>query len=158
MVPGVDVQRAARDAAGSKFSFIFYASAQDAKIITEHITSDPLLTELIDYGYIEQVWIDDFTQLNRQKVSDTSDAKWPQEIQNSWPYYIMGVSQSWLALIREFTSQQPLDVRSTSLDEIIEYYAGVTVDLDQYWAEVGGHAYIHHLNALFGYRPVQVRF
>jgi hypothetical protein len=151
-------RRAGRDAAGSKFSFIFYANAQDARTITEQITADSLVTGLADNGFIEKIWIDDFTQINRPNVSDTSDAEWPTEIQNSWPYFIMGVSQSWLALIHEFTTQQPLDVSSASVEEIIEYYAGVTVDLDQYWKANGGHAYIHHLSGLFGYRPVEVRF
>ena len=29
------------------------------------------------------------------RLEDTSDQEWPVEIQRSWPYFIMGVSQSW---------------------------------------------------------------
>jgi len=151
-------RRAGRDAAGSKFSFIFYANADDARLITDHITSDPLVKEMLDSGLIEEIWTDDFAKLQRPDIEDNSDKEWPPEIQKSWPYFIMGVSQSWLALIDEFTSRQPLDISTASLDEIVTYYAGVSVDMDLYWKESGGHAYIHHLSALFAYRPVQLRF
>lgn len=151
-------RRAARDAAGSKFSFIYYAKADDAKIIADEIKANVLLKELQDSGLIEQLWIDDFSNLQRPNIADTSDKVWPVEIQNSWPYYIMGVSQSWLALIDQFTATNRINVKTSPLDEIVEYYGNVSERIDEYWNDNGGHAYIHHLSALFAYRPIQVRF
>ena len=151
-------RRAGRDSAGSKFSFIFYANANNAQTIAKSITSNQLLQEMMENKLIEKLWVDDFSDLQRPRVSDTSDKEWPPEIQNSWPYFIMGVSQSWLALINEFSSRKQIDVRKASLEEIIEYYSDISEQIDLYWGENGGHAYIHHLSALFAYRPIKVRF
>ena len=151
-------RRAGRDAAGSKFSFIFYTDAENARMIADEISSQPLLTELTDNKIIEKIWIDDFRVNERPGISDTSDPEWPEEIQESWPYFIMGVSQAWLALINELTSKYPFPEDEDSIDEMLIYYGEVSNRIDQYWNIHGGHAYIHHLSALFAYRPVEVRF
>jgi len=151
-------RRAGRDAAGSKFSFIFYTDADNARLITDEISSQPLLTELADNGIIEKIWVDDYRVNERPGISDTSDREWPEEIQESWPYFIMGVSQAWLALINKLTSRYPFPEDEDSIDEMLIYYSEVSNRIDQYWNIQGGHAYIHHLGALFAYRPVEARF
>lgn len=151
-------RRAARDHAGSKFSFIFYATPDDASTIINAINSEQALVQLTENNMIEKVWKDSPDDNGRPNIEDTSDREWPEEIQSSWPYFIMGVSQAWLALINELTGKYPFPEHEESLDEMLVYYDEVSNRIDQYWHDDGGHAYLHHLNALFGYRPLQVRF
>lgn len=151
-------RRAARDPAGSKFAFIFYSSADAARAIAEDVRDHELVKEMMAAGLIEKIWIDNFDMPKRPAIEDTSDKEWPVSIQKSWPYYIMGVSQGWLALIKEVTVDHPIDTTTSTLDEITEHYKEISQIMDFLWTTGGGHAYIHHLSALFGYEPVQIRF
>ncbi|TNF92401.1 MAG: hypothetical protein EP297_13315 [Gammaproteobacteria bacterium] len=151
-------RRAGRDAAGSKFSFIFYTSVTNAKLISQEIKDNKMLRRMIDAGLIEQVWYDDYTTLPNPKIANTSDEAWPLEIQNSWPYYIMGVSQGWLALIGEITHDIPVDPDNATIEELVTHYENVSKSMDLIWLKMGGHAYIHHLSAIFAYEAVEVRF
>jgi hypothetical protein len=71
-------------------------------------------------------------------------------MQRAWPAFIMGVSQTWLDLIAEVERSRRwppgLDAR----------WRAITAELDRIWQEEGGHALLHHLNAVFGYRQVVV--
>ena len=151
-------RRAARDAAGSKFSFIFYSSLEDAKIITEEIVNNEMVQILSEQQVIERIRVDRLEKVKLPDIADTSDKVWPEEIQKSWPYFIMGVSQSWLALINELTDRYPFPQDEDSFEEMLIYYTEVSGRVDHYWSNYGGHAYIHHLSALFGYRPVGIKF
>ena len=151
-------RRANRDPAGSKFSFIFYSSIDDAKIITKDILSGDMIEELTDQKIIEHIWVDQLENVNLPDIADTSDEVWPEEIQKSWPYFIMGVSQTWLAMINELTDRYPFPQQEDSIEEMLIYYGEVSGRIDHYWSNHGGHAYIHHLSALFGYRPVGINF
>jgi hypothetical protein len=151
-------RRAARDAAGSKFSFIFYSSIEDARTIAAEVSDHKMIQELLDHQVIDRIWVDQTDVIERPNISDTSDKAWPEEIQRSWPYFIMGVSQTWLALINELTRKYPFPDDEDSMEELLTYYEEVSNRIDFYWANDGGHAYIHHLSALFAYRPVGVKF
>jgi hypothetical protein len=41
-----------------------------------------------------------------------------------------------------------------SLDEYEEFYKEVNATITSLWENNGRHAFLHHLNALFGYQPV----
>jgi hypothetical protein len=62
----------------------------------------------------------------------------------------MGVSQLWLELIRE------IETREDWPDDLEARYAAIGEELDALWRKQGGHALLHHLNAVFGYREVEV--
>ena len=72
-------------------------------------------------------------------------------MQRAWPHFIMGVSQLWLELIREI-EQAGADWP----EELEARYAAIGEELDALWRHQGGHALLHHLSAVFGYREVQV--
>jgi hypothetical protein len=98
------------------------------------------------------------TKLDRNElptIADTSDAAWPPEIQASWPWFIMGVSQTWLSLIKQVTAEQP--IQEPSPEALLDYYASVNDRVTALWRDYGQHAYLHHLNALFGYEPLVIR-
>ena len=69
----------------------------------------------------------------------------------------MGVSEMWLNLIREVVSQTSGDKVPANLDELLGLYEQVNTTIEQMWQEEGQHAFLHHLNAIFGYEPIEIR-
>jgi hypothetical protein len=59
----------------------------------------PLLEEAQVAGLVTSFTINEVNQLPRPPISQTSDDNWPAEIQQSWLWFIIGVSQTWLKLI-----------------------------------------------------------
>lgn len=149
-------RRAARDNAGHQFSFIFYSTASTAREIYDSFTADPFLNQLKQAGIILQDTFDDTGQVIRSAIESTSDQSWSVQIQKSWPYFIMGVSQTWLNLIAEIAGKRASGHRLSSLQEIQGFYQQINEAITASWREEGRHAFLHHLNAIFGYEPVIV--
>ncbi|AHE96945.1 hypothetical protein [Thioalkalivibrio paradoxus] len=143
-------RRAARDGAGRQFSFIFRATPATADRVNQRIRSDPLPGEMQRLGILAEVVFDDPAAPSRPGIADTSDAAWSPEMQRAWPHYIMGVSRLWLELIRELQREGDWP------PEPAERYAAIAATVDGRWRDEGSHALLHHLNAVFGYREVQV--
>ncbi|MCX8050053.1 MAG: hypothetical protein N3A55_10420 [Methylohalobius sp.] len=143
-------RRAARDGAGHRFSFIFYAAPETARAIYAAIDSDPDLAAW--RGLIHRVQFDDPSKITRPDVEDTSDPAWPKLIQQTWPAYIMGVSQMWLELVIRLAEE--LDPET--LEE--GPYRKVQEALDALWAANASHAFLHHLNAIYAYQPFWTRY
>ena len=115
-------RRAARDNAGHQFSFIFYASPPVARKIYRSITADPFLNQLKQAGIIVRHTFDDTGTVVRPGIEDTSDPNWSVQIQKSWPYFIMGTSQTWLDLIVQYADNKTGENPPLSLQEIQLYY------------------------------------
>ena len=147
-------RRAFRDEAGHQFSFIFYASAETAYQVFDMLRSNALLAEMVYAGKIIDEIYDNPERITKPRIKDASDANWPSAIQKSWPYFIMGVSQMWLKLITETVAGMPTAPTSLSLDEYEEFYKEVNASITLLWENNGRHAFLHHLNALFGYEPL----
>ena len=147
-------RRAARDEAGHQFSFIFYTSAETAYQVFNMIRSNALLTEMTSIRRIIAEVYDNPDRIAKPGIKDTSDPSWPSSVQKSWPYFIMGASQMWLNLITETITEMQAAKTPLSLDEYEEFYKEVNVAITSVWETEGRHAFLHHLNALFGYEPV----
>jgi hypothetical protein len=147
-------RRAARDDSGHRFSFIFYASQSSAHAIFEKLMNDTLLNQLKFSGLILEDRYDDPNYVLKPNIEDTSDSNWSQIVQKNWPYYIMGVSQMWLNMIAGVAAQLPDLNQYSSITEIEGFYREVNTRLIEIWQKEGQHAYLHHLNALFGYKPL----
>jgi hypothetical protein len=147
-------RRAARDEVGHRFSFIFYASAETAYQVLDLLRSNALLTEMAYTGRIIEEVYDNPDRIAKPRIKDTSDPSWPSSVQKSWPYFIMGASQMWLNLITETVADMPTADTALSLDEYEEFYKEVNDAITSLWGNDGRHAFLHHLNALFGYKPV----
>ena len=148
-------RRALRDQAGHQFAFIFYASPQIARQVFDQLNADPLLEEMRAGGVLKQTYYDDTTSVARPRLEDTSDRRWSPAVQKSWPYYIMGVSEMWLHLISEIVEQRPYEMRPRSLQDSLAFYQKVEESVTEAWEKEGCHAYLHHLNAIFGYEPLR---
>ncbi len=149
-------RRAVRDAAGHKFSFLFYSKPKTAGHIFDAIRRDDTLSDLIASGVVQSVNYDDTSKINRPGVEDTSDKNWSEPIQRSWPYFIMGVSEMWLGLISQYAAKCPSKSGPASVEEISECYLAANDFIEESWRKEGGHAFLHHLNALFGYAPLML--
>ena len=149
-------RRAARDLAGHQFSFIFYASAETAYQIFDALRSNELLAEMKLSGMVIADIYDQPDKIGKPGIGDTSDPNWPSAIQKSWPFYIMGASQMWLNLINETVADMPPPAAALSLAENEQLYKEVNAIITSLWETNGQHAFLHHLNALFGYEPIIV--
>lgn len=147
-------RRAARDGAGRQFSFIFYTSPRTAQKIFQTLQSDPMAIKMKSGGVIDDIVIDDPAKLTRPNIEDTSDKNWPVSIQKAWPYYIMGASQMWLNLIAQVAGDNLISGPPLSVQEIEAFYNQVNQTVTDLWQKQGRHAFMHHLNALFGYEPL----
>jgi hypothetical protein len=145
-----------RDKSGHQFSFIFYASRETAHQIYDSLKSNALLKEMMDKGLVVQDIYDDTSEIAKSNIEDTSDDNWSPQIQRSWPYFIMGVSQMWLTSIGEIAGDLSAGYRPSSLQEILAFYQQVNENLKRSWQEEGGHSMLHHLYAIFGYEPVKI--
>jgi hypothetical protein len=147
-------RRAVRDAAGHQFSFLFYSTADTAGRIYADLKSNPNVQQLKSSGKLFEADYDDLARNTKSRIEDASDSSWSPSIQKSWPYFIMGASQMWLQLILQIADQASAESPSAVRDP--EFYRQVQAAITNLWQTEGRHAFLHHLNALFGYEPVIV--
>lgn len=148
-------RRAADDATGHQFSFWFYADAQTAERVFAQVEESSLLTGLHKAGYV-QTLINDCAPSDAHTLQATSDPIWDERLQRSWPYFIMGASMHWLALIEDVSAGLPQP--GNDPDALLAHYQQVNQEIAGIWQQQGRHAYLHHLTALFGYQPLLIRF
>lgn len=149
-------RRASRDQAGHQFSFIFYSSSATARNIYSGIKSDKTLKHLKKAGAVLRDSYDNTQRIAKPHIGDTSDPNWSPNLQKSWPYFIMGVSQTWLDLIELTLPDAGRGKSPSSFKDLKALYTNVNNSIDKLWQAEGGHAFLHHLNAIFGYVPVEV--
>ncbi len=143
-------RRAARDDAGRQFSFIYRTTPATARRIQARLDADPQVARLLRKGTLLKVSHDDPARPQRPGIGDTSDPAWTPEMQRAWPLFIMGASELWLELIREL-GESTKPPRGTDAR-----YAALNDALETLWRNQGGHALLHHLSAVFGYRELMV--
>ncbi len=144
-------RRAAPDASGHQFSFIFYADPAVAGHVVKTLESSLLLERLTRSGFVKAILMPSEEVRWGPDMGATSDRSWPSEIKRSWPWFIMGVSQHWLALVREVRTIDS-DVASGDVDAMASSYLDIHQRVDALWQTHAQHAYLHHLNAAFAYR------
>jgi len=148
-------RRAARDNTGHQFSFIFYSTSETANSVFTAINQSNILQQAIKDNLIEKVVTGDPDNPRWPNIEDTSDPNWPPDIQKNWPSFIMGVSSLWLGLIDESMQDSPDDI--TDINQLLTKYREVDAKITNSWRNQGQHAFLHHLNAIFGYNPLLVR-
>lgn len=145
-------RRAGRDSAGHRFSFIYYTDQFSHQAITELISQSATLRTLLETKQVKRLnnhcRADSKSEHN---IEATSDPNWDPRLQKTWPYYIMGVSVSWLALIKEIKASMP------DHQNVRELYQNIDKELIALWQGQGQHVYLHHLSAVFGYRPLVIQ-
>jgi hypothetical protein len=144
-------RRAAPDEAGHQFTLLTYASAPTIAALRARFEADPTLAQLRATGRLERVLHGCRANQATPAVEATSDPAWDVSIQRSWPWFIMGVSASWLALVRELGLGIPTD----GADPLPAYRA-IDARIEALWGAQAQHAYLHHLSGLYGYKPLRI--
>ena len=146
-------RRSAEDKTGHQFSFLFYSSSADADRINQMVLNDPLVKRMLSDGVVREVVTDAVDHNDHPNVGDTSDPKWSPVMQNTWPYYIMGVSRMWLGMIEQVSHEIGI-ADDPTLSQLLEHYEQVNNEVTRIWRQEGYHALLHHLNAIFGYEAM----
>lgn len=145
-------RRASDDEAGHQFSLIFYSEPEVASIIFSEINDSSVLKSAISENLVEKVITDDPSNPQFTGIEDTSDGNWSPDLQKNWPSFIMGVSSMWLGLIDDAFQGSIEDPVNAS--HLLEKYREAEEKITKIWNEEGQHAFLHHLNAIFGYEPL----
>ena len=146
-------RRADRDEAGHQFSFIFYADKDTAGRIYAALSDDKLTGQLVEKNILTRPVTDNLENNHQTGVQDTSDKNWSETLQIAWPAYIMGVSDMSLQLIEQYAGATSPDA---GVDDLLRRYGDANDKITALWKNEGQHAFLHHLNAIFGYEPVVI--
>lgn len=149
-------RRATDDSAGHSLSLLTYASPALNASLCQSLRTDPLVTEMSRAGLLDRVECEGFAADRERLVEGSSDPRWPPALQRSWPYYIMGASEMWLRLIGEHASAAAPPEEAPDQSRTVAFYRQVDQAVTRTWQLEGGHAFLHHLNALFGYQPIDI--
>lgn len=149
-------RRAGRDSAGNQFSLIFLSDAETASQIESKIDQDAFILWLKQASFLEQTRFHRVGPEDLARFEETSDKAWPEAIQRSWPWFIMGASQGWLKQLQQISQEEGL-ADSMSYEELVDHYTAVAKTMNGQWRDNAQHAYFHHLSALYGYQPVKMR-
>jgi hypothetical protein len=149
-------RRAGRDKAGHRLSLILYTDSATAEAFNHSVSSNLLTSWLTERNMIEKTGFHPRSPQEMGQLELTSDPNWPMEIQRSWPYFIMGVSQAWLMLVQEH-SAEGMPTGNVDYTELLAHYQTVDQRVNTQWRENGQHAYLHHISAIFGYQPIRIR-
>ena len=154
-------RRAADDAEGHRFSFAFRADPAVARQVLAAVRASALLDALRRAGDVRDVREETVPREGPAsgELAAGTDPAWPPAVQQAWPYFAMGASRNWLALVEQVSAARaggapPAD---DDLAALIAHYRGVNEDVSALWRDNAQHAWLHHLNALFGYQPVLIR-
>ena len=144
-------RRAAPDLAGHQFTLLVYAPPAIYAEIRQKIDASPTVHALQSAGRLSAIAHDCRASAQASLLEATSDPSWDPALQRAWPYFIMGVSASWLALIQEFSG----DIGAAEAD-LPAAYAEVEARITALWGAQGQHAFLHHLSGVYGYRPLKI--
>jgi len=148
-------RRAVADRDAHRFGFFFYATQKIGEGVYQQVNEQPLIKKLLNNRQIDRLSFYNINKKLRSDIGDTSDKKWPVELQKTWPYFIMGVSQTWLGLVEHYYSELKLS-DNADLDEQLKGFKQVSDKIDLIWKYNGNHAFLHHLNALFAYQELYI--
>ena len=148
-------RRAAPDEAAHRFSFIFYATRKVGEDIYQKISQDETVRQLLDGEHLDRLSFYDINKELRSEMENTSDPRWPLELQKTWPYFMMGACQTWLGLVELYYDELALS-KESDLNERLAGFEKVNEKLNLLWKKNGNHAFLHHLNALFAYQELYI--
>ncbi len=148
-------RRAARDQTGHSFTFMAYCSQGVSALMLDDFAQSTLLKKIVEEGFVTKLLVDNPTDNGLINIEDTSDRNWSESMQRNWPSFIMGVSALWLGLIDDAVTDSAGSGDDVQL--MLKRYESANEKITEIWTSEGQHALLHHLNALFGYKPLYIR-
>jgi hypothetical protein len=161
-------RRAARDGGGHRFTFHFYTDKASAARVLALVQSNELLDELKQANLVSKVSVSDIDKTTPGRLGANADPRWSVAVQQAWPYFIKGVSEMWLKLVQDYVAQARAADEAASEEGIANgddmtalqkreaLYERAEQAVRAVWKNEGGHAMLHHLNALYGYEDIIV--
>ena len=144
-------RRWAKDSVGHQLSFLCYVDPNDGIGIE---IGDDLINHTSVKLLREYKWIKSYsTEIYEPGIEKTSDTKWSEELQESWPYFIHGASAMILHLLDEWGLE---DIKEPNIKQIEQIYTAIDSHVKEHYTDQAAHAFIHHLSALFGYAPIKL--
>ncbi len=150
-------RRAARDDKGHQFSFLFFSTMEVAKQVINEIESNSFTKELLDLNIVETVIPGNTDSNDHPDIQELADPNWSPLVKKTWPHFINGVSQMWLTQINEIAQPNKGNTEDTNISSLLGSYNEINKVISSSWREEGRHAYLHHLNAIYGYEPLIIR-
>jgi hypothetical protein len=147
-------RRARRDSSGHQFTLHFFSSREVAQKIFSKLRENQVLNQLLACEVIERIRFDTTETESLRPFHSLNDKRWSEPMQQSWIWFAQGVSATWLQIVTEFRMSEgglPQDVQ-----EMRVFYQAISDRVLKLWKHEGKVAFLHHLNALFGYGPVEV--
>ena len=148
-------QRAVRDGGGHQLTFFAFMPPLAFASMETGVKDSLLLRELLSNGIVTSVNARIADGEHTDELGGISDQKWPSQIQSAWPFFANGASATWLAMVDTFATQRCPEAMSYT--ELLPCFERVSADLDVLWRMHGQHAFLHHLNAIFSYRPLYIK-
>lgn len=148
-------RRAAVDNSGHQFSFIFYSERSNGELVYKLIKDSQYVKTLQKENYLDRLSFYDINSVARHEIEATSDKNWPIELQKAWPDFAMGISRTWLRLVEGYVARSN-EEDSREVTAQVEQFQEISKKIDSVWEQKGGHAFLHHLNALFGYQELYI--
>lgn len=148
-------RRAGRDATGHQLTLLAYTDDETGAALMNTAQSTPLVVALQRAGHLREVVNTCRGELGQTALNAHSDPVWDERLERTWPYFIMGVSAHWLALIDEVSRGQ--GAVPGAVEPMLGHYRTVQEEVTEIWRLQGRHAYLHHLNAIFGYEPLLIQ-
>ncbi len=150
-------RRATKDEGGHELSLILYTEVDNANKIFKHITFNKF------FNFIKENYLENKVAIREgsEKIEGTGDSHWPIVINKTWPYYITGVCDMFINLIKEMKENKVDKIdKNTNREEIESYYQELKKEIAAKWFKYGSHAFLHHLGAIFGYELIllEIRF
>lgn len=146
-------RRATDDVAGHEFAFISYAPEDVHRALDVLIAGHAALRFLQNAGLLRELISSD----DGSAIAATSAPTWPEPLKRAWPYYIDGVSRMALKLVDELRASPRPALDAFSAADCEAYYSKLMAQFNEVWHDWGSDAFLHHINAVFGYQPVVAR-
>jgi len=146
-------RRSAKDKAGHQVSLCCYTTNLNSVKISDFIKRTEEFKILLKSNLLKKY----FMEKGGTEIEGSGDGSWSKEIQKTWPLFIQGASESILALILFISYNFRYSHDLNTILDIEEYYKNINEKLNLLWYNEGGHAFLHHLNALFGYEMIKTR-
>lgn len=140
-------RRSADDEAKHMFSFLCeMTEATLDKVVTMILCNDYYI-ELKKSGYM--------IALVKRVENLRLSSEWCNTMVTAWPIFANGMSQTLMVMIDYLKTVEEPELNSFKDRE--EYYKSMHEKISSVWRVDGGHAFLHHLNAFFGYQGVEVK-
>jgi len=145
----------------NEFKFKFYCSKWTFNFIRNKVLSNYSMQELLNKRIIKRVEYYKYPYGTNEIGSD-NDISWDYFIKEIWPYYICGVSKSWVYMIHKIFDKVKKENYLNNchlypLENRLKYYEKVKNEIEWSWINYGNHAFFHHANALFGYKKIRFK-